>query len=134
MVVTSIQSLHPLFKPIVVEFIALCVQERLNPVIINTYRTIDQHKRNLKNGTSWRKSPSLHCGKNPSEKPHRALAIDIAPEKVLAYGNWLPKAPEWQTMGRIAGQLGLSWGGLWHNQKDYSHFEINKRLIKLIDD
>ena|SRR3989304_1681350 len=120
----SLSDLHSVFRPIVLELIARAVEKNLKPKIIETRRSISQHRENVKNGKSFTADKlSWHCF---------GLAIDIAPENVLTLENWGPEREEWQALGEIGKSLGLGWGGLW-KQRDMVHFEASPLLRSSID-
>ena len=120
----SLDDLDPEIRPLVDKFLAKLVDLRLFVMIIDTLRTEEEQKANIKNGVSWTMK-SKHLPHPPSGK---SRAIDICP--VFAYTmyganklQWDGRDPSWEKIGKIGEALGFTWGGRW-KQKDLGHFEI----------
>ena len=116
-----LDKLHPLFRPIVIEFLARLIEARIPVIIINTLRYEFQQKIMLENGVSWTKLSKHLLG----------LAIDICPYKQYdQYGpdklQWNADDPVWQEIGEIAESLGLKWGVIKSDgtRIDLGHFEM----------
>jgi hypothetical protein len=108
----KLEDLDPRFRPLAEQLIANARLAKLDPVVVETRRTEEEHKRNLAKGVSWTKR-SKHID---------GLAIDIAPLELLKEKAWAPHSPLWITLGNIGEALGLRWGGRW-KQRDMCHFE-----------
>ena len=107
-----LRDLNQNFYPTACEFLAKCVEARLNVMVIETRRTLAQHKENVANGVSWTRH-SKHIDGN---------AIDIGIVELLSLPNWAPDHPLWDRLGKIGESCGLKWGGRW-KQRDCVHFE-----------
>ncbi len=112
-----LDDLHTHFRPLAVELLARLTEAGIPVMVVDTLRTMEEHKANLAKGTSW-VSHSLHLD---------GLAIDVAPWKVYdLHGpdklEWDADDPVWQRIGRIGESLGLIWGGRW-KKRDMGHFE-----------
>lgn len=110
----KLDDLQPELRVKVFEFLARCVEVGLHVRVIETLRSLEQHKLNVAAGKSWVKR-SKHCD---------GLAIDVGLVNLLALPNWAPEHPDWQRLGEIGEACGLKWGGRW-KQKDMVHFEEN---------
>ena len=115
---TSLDSLDPVFKPLVFALLARLTEQRLAVCIVNTRRTQAEQDAAVARGVSW----------VPHSKHQDGLAIDLAPYSVWAlHGDskidWDAHDPAWLAMGKIGEALGLRWGGRWVNTPDYGHFE-----------
>lgn len=120
----SLDDLHPSFRCLAVELLARATAEKLPIQIIETKRSIRQHKINVDNGTSWLSHKlSRHCF---------GLAVDVAPVRCLSLPDWGPDEPEWEQLGLIGESIGLVWGGRWKS-KDKAHFESSKALLYVTD-
>ncbi len=114
---TTLDSLAPVFKPLAMELLARCVEQRVPVVIVNTRRTDAEQADALARHVSW----------VPHSKHQDGLAMDIAPyETWVAHGTnkilWDGSDPIWLRLGVIGEGLGLRWGGRW-TVKDLGHFE-----------
>lgn len=113
----KLDDLSPKFKDKVILFLARLVEANIPILIVETFRTIEQHKKNLAAGRSWIKR-SKHCD---------GLAIDVCPYDVykLRGGDklqWDGRDPVWQKIGELGEKCGLKWGGRW-KVRDMCHFE-----------
>lgn len=113
-----LDDLSDRFRPIAFELLARLTEAKIPVLIVDTLRTPEEHKQNLKNRISWTKSSKHLTGD----------AIDIVPyEQYYTRGEnklqWDPTAPVWQKVGAIGKELGLRWGGDWV-QRDMGHFEF----------
>ena len=112
-----LDDLDPRFRPLAIELLARCVEGGLCVMVVDTLRTAEEHRENLRRGVSWT-TLSKHLD---------GLAIDICPyETWLLNGpdklQWRADHPAWQAIGAIGEGLGLRWGGRW-TQRDMGHFE-----------
>lgn len=110
----SLDDLSPRFKPLAVRLIELASKE-FPVTVIETKRTLEEHKANLAKGVSWI-DYSRHIDGD---------AIDLAPTELLKLKNWAPYSPLWQRLGQIGKSLGLRWGGNW-KKRDMCHFEYKE--------
>lgn len=114
----ALDDLDPRFRPLAVELLARLVEAKLPVLIVDTLRTPAEHALNLANGVSW----------TDHSKHLDGLAMDVVPYSLytIAPGGdkleWDNAHPAWQTIGRIAHDLGLRWGGDWQ-QQDMGHVE-----------
>lgn len=97
----SLNDLDPRFKPLAVEFLRRAEMAGFNLRVIETRRTLAQHKANVKAGVSWARH-SKHI---------EGLAIDVCPVILLKEKNWAPDSPLWPALGAIGEAVGLFWGG-----------------------
>jgi len=134
----SLDALTSDFKPLAIELIARLVERGVQPLIVQTLRTLEEHRVNLANGTS-RTARSKHLPRkmrgfdSGTADDGKADAIDLCPYLVytLAPGgdklSWDTATPParaaWSAIGEVAEMLGLRWGGRW-DLKDYGHAEL----------
>jgi hypothetical protein len=105
------------FRTKVFEFIARCAEAGIPVMIVETLRSLEEHKRNLALKRSW-VAVSKHCS---------GQAIDVCPYDVYQLSGpdklkWDGNATVWQIIGVIGEKCGLRWGGRW-KVKDMCHFE-----------
>ena len=119
----SLDSLHPLFKPLAIEFLARLTEAKIPVLVISTIRTKEQQRKIIESGQSWTQNSKHLLG----------MAIDVAPyEKYDQYGpddiNWNDEDPVWQKIGEIGKSIGLKWGVIKSDGKriDLGHFEMPK--------
>jgi hypothetical protein len=115
----KLNDLAPEFRPLVVEFLARCVEAKIPVLIVETRRTEAEHQANVAAGKSWT-SHSKHID---------GLAIDVAPYKTFELAGkcevqWNADAAIYQKLGALGELCGLKWGGRWQ-QKDLVHFEMS---------
>lgn len=114
-------DLDPRFQPIAFKLIEEC-EKLVGPItIIETRRTVQEHRDNVARGVSWILR-SKHCD---------GLAIDLCPTALLTEKAWGPLSPKWKLMGQVAKKLRLRWGGMW-KQRDMCHFELIGKIEDLI--
>ena len=114
----KLDDLSPAFRPLAIELLARCVEAGIAVMVVDTLRTVEEQRGNIRRGVSWTQNSRHLTGD----------AIDIAPYEVwLAKGadklNWDASDPVWQRLGAIGEALGLTWGGRW-KQRDMGHFEL----------
>lgn len=114
----ALDDLSPRFRPLAIELLARCVEQRLAVCIIDTLRTPAEQAANIAAGVSWTQNSKHLTGD----------AIDICPYSQWdAHGpdklNWDASDPVWTKIGAIGEALGLRWGGRWR-VKDMGHFEF----------
>ena len=134
----SLDSLSSDFYPLACEWVARVTARGVAVMIVQTSRTMEEHRVNLLNGTSgtnlsshlprlmrwrWAVTP-LEVG--DSEKSD---AMDIAPyEQYQLHGpdklRWNAKDPAWGVIGEEAERVGLRWGGRWQQPFDPGHGEF----------
>ena len=103
-----IEDLHPQLQPMFRGFIDACADEGIPTRVISTARsaaqqdalyaigrTVETHRRPVTNARGYQSYHVWRC------------AADIAPTRVLAAPDWMPAAPEWVEMERIAHALGI---------------------------
>lgn len=113
----KLNDLSERFRPLAVELLARCVEAGLAVLIVETRRTIAEHRANVARGVSWT-NHSKHIDGD---------AIDLAPYDIYELHGadklqWNSGDPAWQRMGVIGETLGLVWGGRW-THRDMGHFE-----------
>lgn len=108
----SLSDLSPRFKPLAIALLARCTEAGIHVTVIDTLRTMEEHRRNLAAKVSW----------TPHSKHLDGDAIDVCPTELLTKKGWDPSSPLWGRIGAIGESLGLRWGGRW-KQRDLGHFE-----------
>jgi hypothetical protein len=101
-----LNELSPRFRPLAVEFLARCVEAKIPVLITCTGRTSEEQAAAITGGFS-RVVRSTHQDGD---------ALDIAPfDQYLLHGpdklQYDATDPVWKTVGQIAQDLGLRWGG-----------------------
>lgn len=112
----KLEDLDPRFESLARKLLDECRAAGVPLFVVDTRRTIEEHKANLTKGVSWVRR-SKHVD---------GLAIDVCPEVLLMEKGWAPQSPLWKEIGRIGKSLGLRWGGDWR-KKDLGHFEFVER-------
>jgi hypothetical protein len=119
----KLAELDPVFRPQVEELLRRARAAGLRPEIVEAYRTHARQKELYEQGRSQPGHKVTNAKPGRSAHNHR-LAVDIA---ALDENNsiYYPKGEDlfYQTMGRIAHDLGIMWGGDWANLKDFAHFQ-----------
>lgn len=118
--------------------IARCTERGLAVMIVQTVRTMDEHRQNLSAGTSravlskhlpreqrWR----VEYGILADSERNKSDAMDLAPyEQYNLHGpnklKWDTQDPAWSIIGEEAEKLGLRWGGRWKDPFDPGHVEL----------
>ena len=113
-----LDDLSPRFRPLAMELLARCVEQRIAVIVVDTLRTPQEQADNIARGVSWTTKSKHLIGE----------AIDVCPyAQYDAHGAdkllWDAGDPIWQKIGAIGEALGLRWGGRWA-QKDMGHFEL----------
>jgi peptidoglycan L-alanyl-D-glutamate endopeptidase CwlK len=114
----SIEDLSSEFKPKATQLLDILKHLGLKVMVLDTLRTLEEQKINIKNGVSW----TLHSRHLPDNNG-KANAMDIVPLSVINLKNWAPHHPDWFVIGTEAKKLGLRWGGDW-KQRDMGHVEL----------
>jgi len=122
----SLNDLDSRFRPLAFELIARCTEARICVIIVDTLRTVEEQKDNIRRGVSWTQN-SKHLPQPPEGK---SLAIDIAPYHTYLLNGpdkleWDRNDPVWKRIGEIGERLGLKWGVVRGGiQIDPGHFEM----------
>jgi hypothetical protein len=129
----SLDSLSSDFKPLAIEVLARLVERHICVLIVQTSRTLAEHKINLANGTSStlrsKHLPrSMRGFETGTADDHKADAIDLCPfDEYQLHGPdklmWNAADPAWVEIGDVGEMLGLRWGGRWKNPHDPGHLE-----------
>lgn len=106
-------------------YFALLDSAEDNGILLTTIETIRQLERQAYyvNIGASRTMNSKHLPQPPN---NLALAFDVVPTAYLKERHWHPKGEYWQTLGRIAEKLGLTWGGTWESFVDLPHFQADE--------
>ena len=130
----ALDDLSTAFRPLACEVLARLVERQALVMIIDTLRTLAEHRANLANGTS-RTARSKHLPRlmrgfaETDPDAGKSDAIDLAPWEVWqAHGpdklSWDPTHPTFAIIGDIGESLGLRWGGRWADPHDPGHLEL----------
>lgn len=135
----ALDSLSSDFKPLAIEVLARLVERGVMVMIVQTSRTVAEHRENLANGTS-RTAKSKHLPRRirgmvaGTADDEKADAIDICPyETYQLHGidklAWVENATResaeaFSAIGEIGEALGLRWGGRWSDPHDPGHLEL----------
>lgn len=119
-----LDDLSPAFRPLAVEFLARLVEAKIPVLIVDTLRTQEEHRANLKAGRSWVKH-SKHLDGD---------AMDICPFEEYALNGrnkvtWNTALPVWNRIAEIAEACGLVSGHRW-KVKDSGHVELPTREVR----
>lgn len=99
-----------------------CFLDGVKLVIIETARDAARQAYYVAEGVS-KTLNSLHLPQPPFGL---SLAVDAAPQSVLAMKYWAPWHADWKTYGAAAKAVGLEWGADWVSFKDYPHVQLRK--------
>ena len=130
----ALDDLSAAFKPLVYEVLARLVERNALVCIVDTGRTLEEHRANLANGTS-RTARSKHLPRSmrgfaeTDPDAGKSDAIDLAPWEVWqAHGadkvSWDAAHPTFAVIGELGESLGLRWGGRWADPHDPGHLEL----------
>lgn len=126
----SIDDLHPILKPLCIQFLADCKAEGIQAFLTCTYRSSKEQDELYAQGRTapGRKVTNAKGGQSQHNttlngKP-AARAFDIAIKGPGGALNWDIHHRHWKRVGEIGKSLGLNWGGDWTSIKDYPHFEL----------
>lgn len=129
----SLDSLSSDFKPLAMEVIARLVERHICVLIVQTSRTLAEHKINLANGTSAtalsKHLPrSLRGFETGTADDKKADAIDLCPYEIYQLHGpdklqWDDTDPAWAVIGQVGELLSLRWGGRWKHPHDPGHLE-----------
>ena len=134
----SLDSLSSDFLPLAMAWIARVTARGVAVMIVQTSRTVEEHRANLLSGTSST-TLSLHLPRRMRWRPDalpldpaevdKADAMDLAPYAIYQlHGSdklqWDATDPAWGVIGEEAERLGLRWGGRWVKPFDPGHAEL----------
>ena len=130
----ALDDLSSAFRPLAIEVLARLVERNALVCIVDTGRTLAEHRVNLANETS-RTARSKHLPRSmrgfASTDPdaEKSDAIDLAPWEVWqAHGpdklSWDAAHPTFAVIGELGESLGLRWGGRWADPHDPGHLEL----------
>jgi peptidoglycan L-alanyl-D-glutamate endopeptidase CwlK len=117
---SSIDAMHVQLRPLFRRFVAEC-SAKFPVRVIMTLRTPAEQDALYAMG---RTAPGRVVTQARGYQSYHVwgVAADIAPERVLTDRNWMPAAPEWAEMERIALALGME-----HDVKgDLPHFSYKE--------
>jgi len=115
-----IQSLHPLIRDKVREFIYKAEKEGMALRITSGFRTFQQQQAIYNQG---RTTPGkVITNARPGYSYHNyGLAIDVVP---MENGQPVWNSTHWNRIGRLGKSLGFEWGGDFTSLVDKPHFQI----------
>jgi D-alanyl-D-alanine carboxypeptidase-like protein len=129
----ALDDLSSEFRPKAVEVLARLTERGYHVLIVQTLRTMAEHRVNLANGTS-RAARSKHLarslrGYGPGPDFEKCDAIDLCPYEVWSANgpdklSWNPDDPGFKAIGELGEAVGLIWGGRWHDPHDPGHLEL----------
>lgn len=121
------------FRPLVFEVLARLTERGFHVMVVQTLRTMAEHRANLLAGTSntalSKHLPRVLRGYGGGPDENKCDAIDLCPYEVWsAHGeqklNWNVDDPAFKAIGDIGEKLGLRWGGRWRTPHDPGHLEL----------
>lgn len=127
----ALEHLHPILKPICVQFLADCKAEGIEAFLTTTYRSPEEQNALYAQGrtkpgkrvTNAKAGQSEHNFETNGVPASRAF--DIAIKGPGGSLNWDASHRHWKRAGEIGKALGLVWGGDW-KIRDMPHFELPK--------
>jgi hypothetical protein len=136
-----LDQLSSQLRPLAVEVIARLAERGIAIMIVDTDRTVEEHRANLAKGTSSA-SLSFHLprymrtltgaeGVDPDRD--KSDAIDLVPyDQYQLHGpdklQWNTSDPVWAVIGEVGESLGLEWGGRWKKPHDPGHLQLPRRI------
>lgn len=115
--------LHPAFRPLIEQVIAAAAQQGLVLVPVQGARTHDEQAALYAQGRTAPGSIVTNAG--PGQSLHNyGVAVDLVPQQLLDTPNWSPESELWNTVGQLAQQFGLEWGGGWTGFVDRPHVQM----------
>jgi len=122
MVSRKISDLSTVMQVIAQQFMAECLAQKLDVVIICTHRPDAEQQKAFDSGASkCRPGESAHNCHDANGRP-AAEAFDVG---VIRNGKYVGKGndPDYLRAGAIGEKLGLVWAGRWKNFKETAHFQ-----------
>jgi len=121
-----IDTLEADFKPIVEELLAKTeAATNRKWAISDARRTMAEQRAIYSQGRT--KPGKVVSNAKPGQSAHNfGYAVDLWPLKANGDFDWGAKVDLFKTMGKIAEELGLTWGGGWRTLIDYPHIEHPK--------
>ena len=118
----DINQLTPLAQVACNLFISECKKQGINVFITETYRSQERQDYLYEQGRT-RPGKVVTWTRNSNHKSRMAWDIAVSPPLALYDKSVIAKA------GKIAGELGIEWGGTWKTP-DTPHFQINSNWKK----
>jgi len=136
-----LDDLSPEFKPLAIEVLARLTERGVPVMIVDTLRTVEEHRANLAKGTSsialsfhlprHMRAPILYPPGHPARDTSDAMDVcpflhyDLhGPDKL----QWDASDPAWLVVGEVAEALGLEWGGRWRKPVDPGHVQLPRAV------
>lgn len=131
-----LDDLSSQFRPVACELLARLTERGIPVLIVDTLRTLEEHRANLASGASsailsfhLARSMRVPAGvwADPGDA-ERSDAMDIVPFDEFRRAGpdklaWDASLPEWAVIGELAERLGLEWGGRWKKPHDPGHVQ-----------
>jgi Putative peptidoglycan binding domain/D-alanyl-D-alanine carboxypeptidase len=126
----KVLSMHPDFRPKVLEVVAALKQRGFQPKIFYGWRSVAVQLQLYNRGTSKVKF-SFHNAQKPDGTPN-AHAADIIDAR-YAWSAQAETSGFWKALGEEAKMRGLYLGGDWSSFRDYAHVQLvpNSQLAKV---
>lgn len=113
----KLDDLSERFRPVAFELLARCLEDGIPVAIVDTKRTVAEHRANLAKGVSWTQHSKHLDGDAIDICPYSTWSLH-GPDKL----QWDASDPIWARLAAIGRGLGLRCGYDW-KQKDCGHFE-----------
>lgn len=122
----GVDGLCPCVRSRVQQLMRACSDAGAPLTLIETLRGADRqdHYWRIK---ATRTLDSLH---EPQRPEGLALAADLCPTEYLPMKGWNSRGLFWSLLGKLAGDLGLTWGGSWAGFKDLCHVQLERCLCQ----
>ena len=129
----ALDDLSSELRPLIFQVLARLLERQIPVMIVNTLRTMEEHRANLAAGTSQamlsKHLPRTLRGYMGGDDLYKADAIDLCPYAVWSeHGpvklNWDATDPGFAAIGQEGEKLGLRWGGRWRTLVDPGHLEL----------
>lgn len=117
----DIKALQPLAQEACQSFLEECKKRGVGIFITETHRSQARQDYLYEQGRT-RPGNKVTWTRNSNHKGGWAWDIAVSPPKALYDNTVISQA------GKIAGELGIEWGGTWKT-KDNPHFQINKDWV-----
>lgn len=119
----DLSLLHPAFRSLIEQVIAAAAEQGLVLVPMSGARDHDEQQRLYDQG---RTAPgAIVTNARPGQSLHNyGMALDLVPQQLIDTANWSPESDLWQTVGALASEFGLEWGGNWTGFVDRPHVQM----------
>lgn len=129
-----LDDLSSALRPLADTLLAQLAVDGIMVQVISTLRTLEEHRANLRKGTSsallsfhlprYLRVPTLSPAHPDFAKSDALDVVLITDRKAI----WATSDPRWREIGHTAESLGLEWGGRWKKPYDPGHVQLPRAI------